>query len=259
MTRPLLAVLFAAVAAAGPAAGQAIGAREFLTQLREAAYTNEDSAIEDFQVDVVDSSVNRLFPEVGQTKVQARFYWKPTRGLKIVLTNLPADAEGRAGDIRSYLEDQWLHRILVRSYAEEFKGFRLQVEKKGSKIVATGESGGAFTESNADRMTVVFDGRTRPLERTLELRGGGTLVETYKTGAAGDRFLISRIDQKYENVPAPDGSRGDFQMSIDFEYAKVGTYSFPSRISASGMGQRQSVTFERYKVNEGFDDSIYEN
>lgn len=246
------------MALAAPAfSQQAIDAQEFLRGLDDKMYTNQDAGITDLQVKVVDSNL-AMFPGVGEARVVARFYWKPDRGLKIVLEGLPPDAGPVADQIRSYLEDQWLRRILVRPFSQEFSGFRLTVEKRGGQIHVQGASTGQFSEIDAESQSAVFDDRLRPVSRDVHIRGGGVVRDEYDTTQVGDKVLITKIAQQYQDVAGPDGTRGSFQASIDFEYERVGGYSFPRRIAASGMGKRQSVTFEEYKVNEGFDDSVYE-
>ncbi len=250
-------ILALGAALAAPAWSQVIDAQEFLKGLKEKMYTNQDAGITDIQVRVTDSNLS-MFPGVGETRVVAKFYWKPERGLKIILENLPDAASPVADQIRSYLEDQWLRRILVRPFAEEFAGFRLAIEKKGGQIHVQGTSTGDFTELNAESQTAVFDERLRPVSREVHIRGGGVVREKYDSSLVGEKVLLSKIAQEYEDVAGPDGTRGNFQASIDFEYDRVGGYSLPRRISATGMGKRRSVTFEEYKVNEGFDDAIYD-
>lgn len=231
---------------------------EFLKELNEKYYTNVDGGVTDFSVEVRDERL-AMYPEIGSAKVVAHFYWKPTRGLKILLEGLPDAAGALAGDIRSYLEDQWLKQVLIRPYSEEFRNYQLAVESKGGKFIAVATAVGAFNESNAERMEVVFGRNLAPERRETAIHGGGTIEEVYETTEKGGKVFVTEIRQEFRGVPDPaTGQPGDFDMAVRFEYGQVGEYYFPTRIAASAQGREMAVTFENYKVNEGFDDAIYD-
>ncbi|MBI4615511.1 MAG: hypothetical protein HY720_17975 [Planctomycetes bacterium] len=249
---------FLALALAGVTNADEVDPGEFLRELNEKYYTNVGGGVTDFSVEVRDDRL-AMYPEIGNAKVVARFYWKPARGLKILLEGLPDTAEDRAGEIRSYLEDQWLKHVLIRPYSEEFRNYQLSVDSTGGKFVVVATAVGTFNESNAERMEVVFGRGLAPEKRETAIHGGGTIEELYGTTVKDEKVFVKEIRQKFRGVPDPaTGQPGDFDMTVRFEYGQVGEYYFPTRIAASAQGREMAVTFENYKVNEGFDDAIYD-
>ena len=238
------------------ASSDEVDVQEFMDRLRAALYTNVDRGIVDLQLEVRDPAVQR-FPGVGSAEVVGRFYWKPERGLKVVLENLPVGAASMAGQIRSYLEQQWFKHVMIVSVARDLGGFRLEVEEQGSQYRLLGQAARP-AESEFTEVEMEFNRNLRPLRRSQKYRNGGTLLEEFSVERGREPHLIDSVRQQYRGVPGPDGRTGDFQVVIQYRYEKVGDRFFPGRISASGGGQNQVVTFRGYKVNEGFDDSIYD-
>lgn len=240
------------------ARAETVDPAEFLRELARRTYTNLDAGIEDLVVDVRDEGIAN-FPDVGKARPVAKFYWKPDRGLWSVLEGLPPAAEPQLPDIRTYLESQWLRHILVHPIGREFEAYGLVVETRGGDFVLTATAGEAFTESGAQKQVAVFDSNYRVKSRELSMSDGGSIREEYRAGSSKDgRNLIEKLTVSAKNIQGPDGSRGDHEMTLEFDYTQVGGYSFPSRITAAGDGRRASVAFENYKVNEGFDESVYE-